>query len=303
MLSWRILSPSSSPTMYCLSTTHTLSCTTITPSRDPTASLRLPETSMDEPLKSESKPKPNSDVIESTSKKTKKDVAPGDQDQEEEEQISISRIQVPRQKYISVSKAELLDAIVSVMFHSQDDRDQFLLIASCLDSILHAEHKSILEEMRNDYFFTDSAGDEGSISSDTKLENNGKENKSVDVVNTENSDPDSDIINRNGRINKYVDDEGEEAEPNELSPFNYGLDLWNLIGSPAKNVEKYNESRLAVSTRFQRAFMQLLNSAQFEELSATDLVLTSALNTDYLLTLPVYVDWKRASESNAIIFR
>ncbi|XP_031251088.1 uncharacterized protein LOC116108987 isoform X3 [Pistacia vera] len=303
MLSWRILSPSSSPTMYCLSTTHTLSCTTITPSRDPTASLRLPETSMDEPLKSESKPKPNSDVIESTSKKTKKDVAPGDQDQEGDEQISISRIQVPRQKYISVSKAELLDAIVSVMFHSQDDRDQFLLIASCLDSILHAEHKSILEEMRNDYFFTDSAGDEGSISSDTKLENNGKENKSVHVFNTENSDPDSDIINRNGRINKYVDDEGEETEPNELSPFNYGLDLWNLIGSAAKNVEKYNESRLAVSTRFQRAFMQLLNSAQFEELSATDLVLTSALNTDYLLTLPVYVDWKRASESNAIIFR
>lgn len=132
MLSWRVLSPSTSPTMYCLSTTPTLSSTTITPSRDPTASLRLPEISMDEPLKSESKPKPNSDVIESASKKTKKDVAPGDQDEEEEEeeQISISRVQVPRQKYISVSKAELLDAILSVMFHSQDDRDQFLLIAS-----------------------------------------------------------------------------------------------------------------------------------------------------------------------------
>ncbi|KAH1207253.1 hypothetical protein GmHk_15G042407 [Glycine max] len=34
-----------------------------------------------------------------------------------------------------------------------------------------------------------------------------------------------------------------------------------------------------------------------------DLMLTSALNTDYLLTLPTYVDWKRAYESNAIIFR
>lgn len=61
--------------------------------------------------------------------------------------------------------------------------------------------------------------------------------------------------------------------------------------------------RLAVDTRFQQAFMQLLNAAQFEELSVRDLMLTSALNTDYLLTLPVYVDWKKASESNAIIFR
>lgn len=61
--------------------------------------------------------------------------------------------------------------------------------------------------------------------------------------------------------------------------------------------------RLAVATRFQRAFMQLLQNAQFEELSAEDLKLTSALNSDYLLNLPIYVDWKRASESNAIIFR
>lgn len=61
--------------------------------------------------------------------------------------------------------------------------------------------------------------------------------------------------------------------------------------------------RLAVATRFQRSFMQLLYNAQFEELSASDLMLTSALNTDYLLTLPIYVDWKRAAESNAIIFR
>lgn len=32
-------------------------------------------------------------------------------------------------------------------------------------------------------------------------------------------------------------------------------------------------------------------------------MLTSALNTDYLLTLPVYVDWKKAADSKAIIFR
>ncbi|XP_042966513.1 uncharacterized protein LOC122300135 isoform X12 [Carya illinoinensis] len=115
------------------------------------------------------------------------------QGEEEEERISISKLQVPRQKYIPVSKAELLDAIVSMMFESQkdgDDSHEFLLLSS-----------------------------------------------------------------------------------------------------------------VAIATRFQRNFMQLLYDAQFEELSARDLMLTSALNTDYLLTLPIYVDWKKASESNAIIFR
>jgi len=58
-----------------------------------------------------------------------------------------------------------------------------------------------------------------------------------------------------------------------------------------------------MATDFQRSFMELLSDAQFEELSAQDLMLTHALNSDYLLTLPIYVDWKRASESNAIIFR
>lgn len=62
-------------------------------------------------------------------------------------------------------------------------------------------------------------------------------------------------------------------------------------------------SEVATATRFQRSFMKLLQDAQFEELSVRDLMLTSALNSDYLLTLPIYVDWKRASESNAIIFR
>lgn len=58
-----------------------------------------------------------------------------------------------------------------------------------------------------------------------------------------------------------------------------------------------------IPTHFQHTFMKLLRNAQFEELSAEDLLLTDALNTDYLLTLPIYVDWKKASESSAIIFR
>ncbi|KAK1375608.1 hypothetical protein POM88_031801 [Heracleum sosnowskyi] len=89
-------------------------------------------------------------------------------------------------------------------------------------------------------------------------------------------------------------------------PSTMAFDLKYLFDSlKTKNVKKIpnEESRTAVATRFQRAFIQLLYNAQFEELSEADLMLTSALNTDYLLTLPIYVDWKKASESKAIIFR
>lgn len=108
--------------------------------RVPTCSFKLQEISMDEPLKSEFKLKiGDRDLIGSTVKKTKKNEEPryenrdqeqdDNQKEEEEEGISISRIQVPRQKYIAVSKTELLDAIVSTMFDSQDDKDQFVRIS------------------------------------------------------------------------------------------------------------------------------------------------------------------------------
>lgn len=41
----------------------------------------------------------------------------------------ISGIQVPRQRYIAVSKTELLDGIL-LMFESQEEIDQFLLLSS-----------------------------------------------------------------------------------------------------------------------------------------------------------------------------
>ncbi|XP_062154883.1 uncharacterized protein LOC133862961 isoform X4 [Alnus glutinosa] len=171
----------------------------------------------------------------------------------------------------------------------------------CLDSILHAEHKGILEEMRTDYSFSHSMGkrktiNDGSASSDSassdgKFVTNGKESEYA-----------GDDINGVGSVERYEEEDNELDKP---ISFIHGLDLRNLLGSSDKNVKKYSDggSRVAVATRFQRTFMQLLYDAQFEELSARDLMLTSAMNTDYLLTLPVYVDWKRASESNAIIFR
>ena len=42
---------------------------------------------------------------------------------------AISGIQVPRQKYIPISKSDLLDAIV-LKFDSQQDVDHFLLLSS-----------------------------------------------------------------------------------------------------------------------------------------------------------------------------
>lgn len=173
---------------------------------------------------------------------------------------------MPRQKHISISKSELLDAII-LMFGSQAEIDQFLLLSSCLDSILHAEHKCILEEMRVDYDLTHSipnerTSSEGSVISETPRHN-------------------SDSVIENLSLRRY------------------------LLGFSPKRVKRNSleESRIAVTTRFQQAFMQLLYNAQFEELSAADLMLTSSLNTDYLLTLPIYIDWKKASESNTIIFR
>lgn len=55
----------------------------------------------------------------------------GGDEEEEEEEAGISRIQVPRQRYIQVSKAELLDAVVLKLFDSEDDDvDHFLRLSS-----------------------------------------------------------------------------------------------------------------------------------------------------------------------------
>ncbi|XP_050380735.1 uncharacterized protein LOC126797979 isoform X2 [Argentina anserina] len=201
-----------------------------------------------------------------------------DDDDDQEEDQAISNIPVPRQKYIPVSKAELLDGVVSKLFADDEDDvlEQFLLLSSCLDSILHAEHKSILEEMRADY------SDSNSV----------EYKQAVEEVSEEAM---AEGTNGNGRVDGYGS--GDNEAENSI-PFDYVEGLRKLLRSSVKDVK-----RVSVATRFQRSFMQLLYNAQFEELSAKDLMLTSALNSDYLLTLPIYVDWKKASESNAIIYR
>ncbi|KAK6793846.1 hypothetical protein RDI58_007299 [Solanum bulbocastanum] len=210
------------------------------------------------------------------------------------ENEGISRIKVPRQRYIAASKSQLLDAITTTMFNSPDEANQFRHVSLCLDLILHAEHKVILEEMRVEY--------------DRSYTNDSSNNTAVSSGQERNFTP-------NGRGSDIVTSDVEKVE--NMDKYGRDMELKNLwtsgsnqfSGSPYVSFLKFvnkdslEEARTAVSSRFQHAFLQLLSNAGFEELSARDLRLTSALNTDYLLTLPISVDWKSASQSSAILFR
>ncbi|KAJ3672624.1 hypothetical protein LUZ60_007345 [Juncus effusus] len=196
-----------------------------------------------------------------------------ERDKFEEEERRIGGIDVPRQKYIAVPKAELLDAVLD-LFESEEDKESFKQFARCLDSILHAEHKDLLEEMRAYYSLTHQDEEE-------EMEN-------------------SEINRQKTKLN------GEQNNLNGLNlNLNRSLDFKTLLASSPWVASKrpINQNRVAFAANFQRNFMKLLKDAQFEELSARDLLLTYALNSDYILTLPIYVDWKKASDSNAIIFR
>ncbi|KAF8379870.1 hypothetical protein HHK36_027335 [Tetracentron sinense] len=259
--------------------------------KTPCCTLRFQEIPI-EPLELQSK----SDVASSFKREDRpKDSVHGVRDAKggRDDDKGISGIRVPRQRYIPVSKSELLDAILTT-FQSQEDADEFLRFSSCLDSILHAEHKGILEEMRIDYTLTHSIE-----SRHASVNGHSTCSEEEIVANGKHSDTPRDNTFGFGNM----ETNGEDT--NKPLPFNYVPDLSFLLGSPVPTVKRNSirDSRVAVATRFQRAFMKLLHDAQFEELSARDLMLTSSLNTDYLLTLPIYVDWKRASESNAIIFR
>uniref|UniRef100_A0A1D1ZFW4 3-methyl-2-oxobutanoate hydroxymethyltransferase n=1 Tax=Anthurium amnicola TaxID=1678845 RepID=A0A1D1ZFW4_9ARAE len=208
----------------------------------------------------------------------------------EEEKQGISGIYVPRQKFIPIPKRELLDGILSI-FESEEDASEFLRFAKSLDSILHAEHKDILEQMRIYYSLMHAEDEKLNISRSRRL----KEFMSIGQHFSPDSSLHASMMEINGRrVDKYE----------KQQDFYNGLDLQSLFGSSSGGgkTDADKESRV-IATCFQHTFMKLLRNAQFEELSAEDLLLTYALNTDYLLTLPIYIDWKRASESNAVIFR
>uniref|UniRef100_M8CAG8 Uncharacterized protein n=1 Tax=Aegilops tauschii TaxID=37682 RepID=M8CAG8_AEGTA len=163
--------------------------------------------------------------------------------------------------------------------------DTALLVpCRCLDAVLHAEHKETLEQMRAYYMLPDEEDEEkgpGKASGGNRA---------------------SSSMNGRGSGLFGMSQDGGDDDDDRMSFLSRSLDWKTLLGlSP--DPAPISPTRVAFATHFQRAFMNLLRNAQFEELSAQDLLLTYSLNSDYLLTLPVYVDWKKAAESNAIIFR
>ncbi|XP_072995096.1 uncharacterized protein [Typha latifolia] len=245
-----------------------------------------------EPLRIEAKKEssPEKEGVVAVEKETKDAGHNGGTRAKEERRIP--GIHVPREKYISVPKGELLDVILA-LFDSKEAAEEFARVARCLDAILHAEHKVLLEEMREFYLLTHHEEDKETIErSSFDMEEAGSTGNHMVL----------DDFNFSG---KDTTDSCKNAEDDKTMAFLNSLDLKSLLGSSPwldSNVP-VSESRVAFATSFQRSFMKLLHDAQFEELSERDLLLTYALNSDYLLTLPIYVDWKKASESKAIIFR
>lgn len=89
-----------------------------------------------------------------------------------------------------------------------------------MDSILHAEHKTILEEMREDYF----------VAHPTSPPNpNGR-------VMAKGEDSEC-VINGIGSLEDGFRD--KETEPSNLLPFSNVFDFRNLLASSPKNVKRY----------------------------------------------------------------
>ncbi|KAI4974174.1 hypothetical protein ZWY2020_047454 [Hordeum vulgare] len=203
--------------------------------------------------------------------------------EEDDQEGKKGGINVPRQRYIAVPKAALLDAALSLFPSQPAAAEDFRRFARCLDAVLHAEHKETLEQMRAYYMLRDE--DEQAQGQTSSAASGGAQ----PTVNGRGS----------GLFGMSQDSDDDDGRMSFLSR---SLDWKTLLGlSPGP--APVSPTRVAFATHFQRAFMSLLRNAQFEELSAQDLLLTYSLNSDYLLTLPVYVDWKKAAESNAIIFR
>ncbi|URE48717.1 hypothetical protein MUK42_14537, partial [Musa troglodytarum] len=138
------------------------------------------------------------------------------------ERKGISGIYVPRQKYISVTKDDLLDAILTT-FGSKQDAEEFKRLAMCLDAILHAEHKGILEEMRAYYSSTCSKERHAGLSS-MKLEE--------DDYNRQHISSEGSGSTGNGKANSSRNDDIDK-----LLYLSNGWDLRKLFGrSPVDSI-------------------------------------------------------------------
>jgi hypothetical protein len=113
----------------------------------------------------------------------------------------------------------------------------------CLDSILHAEHKGILEEMRTDYSCARSMGKGETINEEF-------------ITNGKKSEYARHDINGVGSVERYEEEDNELDKP---MSFINGLDLRNLLGSLDKNVKKYSDGGSRFVTICLDCFLVVLN--------------------------------------------
>lgn len=157
-----------------------------------------------------------------------------------------------------------------------------LEIFACVESVIHAEHKSLLEELRMDYRLAHSVVEDETPSDDSPKWRPKEWLKGMSKK----------VTGALGKKRKDDDDDSPESD-HEKESDNMDTLVENVILSQKEKA----------TVRFQQHFMRLLRSAQFKGLSVNDLKLTAALNSDYLLTLPIDVDWNSAASADALLFR
>ncbi|CAK9877543.1 unnamed protein product [Sphagnum jensenii] len=221
--------------------------------------------------------------------------------EDDESATSITRIPVPRQKYIAVSKVELVSTLLSSC-PSSKEASALLEIFSCLESVLHAEHKGLLEELRMDYRLAQSSLEDemSSSSSSTSKAASSENNHTMKAAGKQQ------LQNWWKRFARKIRVAKPQASGEELQTSTPGRQDNAVATENGNALADYSSEHVMDETaaeRFQRHFMRILRRAKFEGLSVGDLKLTAALNSDYLLTLPIDVDWKSAASADALLFR
>lgn len=206
-------------------------------------------------------------------------------DVDDDDSSNITRIPVPRQTFIAVPKVELVSSLVA-LYPSSKDASMLLEVFACLESVIHAEHKSLLEELRMDYRLAHSDGEDEKPSVSKPDESGSTKWRPKEWWRRI-----SKKVTGSLKKKSKVDDALGTVHENEPESMDTLIE------------EVIETQREKATVRFQQHFMRLLRSAQFKGLSVDDLKLTAALNSDYLLTLPIDVDWNSAASADALLFR
>jgi len=215
-------------------------------------------------------------------------------DFDDDESANITRIPVPRQTFIAVPKVELVSSLVA-LFPSSNDASMLLEIFACLESVIHAEHKSLLEELRMDYRLAHSDVEDEKPSVSKPDESNFQRPSKWRPKEWWRGISEKVTSSLKNKKKKSRADDSHGSVHEDDGPTSESMDTL---------VEEVVETQREKATvRFQQHFMRLLRSAQFRGLSVNDLKLTAALNSDYLLTLPIDVDWNSAASADALLFR